>query len=196
MIWRRPVWRRYLTVVVDVVAAWCWKLTELTFRDGEPLHGWELMAASSICDLHGADSIVAADHFSNKTQEPVSQTKWEWWSHNLLVRILDCWCVGLRERPLDKPVHQTSFPNSWTINNQINNSLSPSHLLTHLRPRRWRPCSRCLAPACCGVSLALGSLTLLSIPIPPSYISLLWKTVNFNLLWRLTDRALRRGEIR
>ena len=26
------------------------------------------MAASSVCDLHGADGIVAADHFSDQTQ--------------------------------------------------------------------------------------------------------------------------------
>ena len=67
------------------------------------------MAASGVRDLHGANSVVAADHFSE--QEGESEES-EGGSHNLLVRILDSWCVGLRERPLDKPVHQTRFPNS------------------------------------------------------------------------------------
>ena len=32
------------------------------------------MAASSVSDLHGADSVVAADHFSEQTQGGVSET--------------------------------------------------------------------------------------------------------------------------
>ena len=39
---------------------------KVTFRDGEPLHCRKLMAASSVRDLHGAHSVVAADHFSEQ----------------------------------------------------------------------------------------------------------------------------------
>ena len=152
------------------------------------------MAASSVRDLHGAHSVVAADHFSKQEGESEAWGVRDCWSHNLLVRILDCWRVGLREGPLDKPVHQTRFPNSWTkSDDQMDNSLSLSlSLQSHLLPRRWPPCSRCSTPALLCCDLALCDLTLLSTQIPPSYISFLWKTVNFNLLQRLTGTTPRR----
>ena len=66
------------------------------------------MTACSVGDLHGADCIVTADHFpeitkSDQLQGPVSI---------LLVRILDCWCIGLRKCALDKPVDKTGFAHS------------------------------------------------------------------------------------
>ena len=109
MRWRRPIWRRYL----ECSRSWDYEDIRVrsTFWHGESLHSRELMTACSVGDLHGADCIVTADHFpeirqSDQLQGPVSI---------LLVRILDCWCVGLRKCALDKPVDKTGFAHSWRV---------------------------------------------------------------------------------
>lgn len=34
----------------------------MALGDGQALHGWELVASSGVCDLQGADALIAADH--------------------------------------------------------------------------------------------------------------------------------------
>ena len=146
MIWRRPEWRRYLEgVVVDN-----WGLSEQTETHllRRRVSAWRGTDGCQQCQWSAwcRQRCCCWSLFWTNT----GWSEWDsgqWWRHNLLVRVLDCWCVGLRERPLDKPVHQTSFPNSWTWNDQIDNSLSTISSQSNLLPRRWQPCSRCLTPA-------------------------------------------------
>ena len=113
---------------------------------------WWLPAVSVICMVHTA-LLLLITFLKRKEWGEVRQS--ELWNQNLLVRILDSWRVGLGEGSLDKPVHQTSFANSWTWNDQIDNSPPLYPLQPDLLPRRWQPCSRCSTPAllCCDLAL-------------------------------------------
>lgn len=63
----------------------------MALGDGQTLHGWELVAASCVCDLEGAHALVAADH--------------------LAVGVLHCGDVGVPKSALHKAQDQGALPN-------------------------------------------------------------------------------------
>lgn len=64
----------------------------MTLGDGQTLHGRELVAASCVCDLQGADAFVTADH--------------------LPIRVLHRRDVGVPESAFDKTEHQRALPHT------------------------------------------------------------------------------------
>ena len=69
------------------------------------------MAACSVCDLHGAHCIVAADHFP--AAKRILYGAFAIIYCHSLVRVLDGWGVGIIKCSLNKSVNQTCFSHSY-----------------------------------------------------------------------------------